>query len=129
MTTAAIRAMDLSGERAVLGGVLLGGVTVFRTLGVPTSAFFSESHRAIHRAMLRLVDRGDALDTITVQNELARANELDVAGGPAALALLVEEGSIAVNAPSYARIIAEHAQRREDHAPPPPPPRAPRARG
>src|SRR2546428_1772933 len=113
MTTATIPAMDLNAERAALGGVLLGGVTVFRTLGVPTSAFFSESHRAIHRAMLRLVDRGDALDAIIVQNELARANELDVAGGPAALALLPGEGSIAVNAQSYARIIAEHAQRRE----------------
>src|SRR2546428_5458869 len=124
MTTATIPAMNLEAERAALGGVLLGGVTVFRALGVPTSAFFPESHRAIHRAMLRLVDRGDALDTITVQNELARANELDVAGGPAALALLVEEGPIAVNAPSYARIIAEHAQRREYDAPPPRPPGA-----
>src|SRR5437867_5434814 len=113
MTTATISAMDLNAERAALGGVLLGGVTVFRALGLPTSAFFPESHRAIHRAMLRLVDRGDALDAITVQSELARANELDLAGGPAALALLLEDGSIAVNVPSYARIIAEQAQLRE----------------
>src|SRR2546428_10103581 len=95
VTTATISAMDLNAERAALGGVLLGGVTVLRALGLPTSAFFPESHRAIHRAMIRLVDRCDALDALPVQSQLPRANELHFAGGPGALALPRSRGAIA----------------------------------
>jgi hypothetical protein len=113
VTTATVPAMDLGAERAALGGVLLGGVSVLRAIGLAESAFYLDRHRAIFRAMHQLAERGEAVDTITVQAELARMTELDLAGGPAALALLETEGSIAVNVPSYARIIADLAQRRE----------------
>jgi AAA domain/DnaB-like helicase N terminal domain len=105
--------MDLDAERAALGGVLCGGVKVLRALGLPAVAFYTESHRAIYRAMLRLADRGEAVDVVTVQSELMRVDEIGLANGSAGLALLLEQGSIAVNVPSYARIIAEHAQTRE----------------
>jgi hypothetical protein len=113
MTHATIPSMDLAAEAATLGGVLLSGADVLRGLALPTEAFYTDSHRCIYRAMLRLVERRERVDVITVQAELARVNELDLAGGAAALAHLLEEGSIAVNVPSYARIIATHAQDRE----------------
>ncbi len=113
MTHSAVPAMDLDAERAALGAVLLGGIPVFRALGLSPVTFYTESHRAIHRAMRRLVDRGESPDHITVAAELARVDDLELAGGPAQIALLLEQGATAVYATSYARIIAEHAQRRE----------------
>src|SRR5262245_15510856 len=110
---AMIPAMDLQAERAALGGVLLGGAAVLRMIALPDIAFSLDKHRAIYRAIRRLDERGEKIDIITVNAELARVNDVELVGGAAALALLVEAGSIAVNVPSYARIIAEHAQRRE----------------
>src|SRR5262245_14936719 len=64
--------------------------------------------------MRRLHERGEALDLITVHHELERApDDLRLAGGPAALALLSEHASIAPNVRSYAAIVREQAQRRE----------------
>lgn len=105
---------DLDAERAVLGAVLIEGAGALGKLAALSPAvFYAESHRAIHRAMVRLRDRGDGVDTLTVRAELDRAHELETAGGPAALALLVEHASIAPHLPSYVKIIHDHAQRRE----------------
>lgn len=104
---------DLDAERAVLGCVLLEGAATLRKIGASSAVFYAESHRTIHRAMVRLRDRGDGVDTLTVRAELERAHELEIAGGPATLALLVEHASIAPNLPTYVKIIADHAMRRE----------------
>jgi hypothetical protein len=117
MQATAPQLCDLDAERAVVGAVLLEGNAALRKLvGLHTEVFYTEGHRAIFRAALALHGRGEALDVLTVRVELERAHELDVAGGPAALALLLEHAAITPNLPSYAAIICEHAQRREYNA-------------
>jgi AAA domain-containing protein/DnaB helicase-like protein len=112
-----IQPHDLDAEIAALGAVLHGGAAVLRALGgLPDYALYKEGHRAIYNAMRRLTARGEPVDVITVQAELVRVDELGLAGGPAALALLLEQGSIAAYAPKYARIIADHAKTREYNA-------------
>ncbi|RPH74982.1 MAG: replicative DNA helicase, partial [Candidatus Rokuibacteriota bacterium] len=94
---------NLDAERAVLGAVLLEGrealprvVEVLRP-----SDFYTEAHRAIYHSMLNLFDRGAPVDLLTLQEELRRTDQLPLVGGPAALALLVEQGSVAADLTNY----------------------------
>ncbi len=106
---------NLDAERAVLGAVLLEGrETLPRVIEVLRATdFYTEAHRAIYEGMLRLFDHGEPVDVLTLQEELRRTEQLEFAGGPAALALLVEQASIAAHLHSYAQIVRDMAVLRE----------------
>jgi replicative DNA helicase len=106
---------NLDAERAVLGAMLLEGRE-----GLPRVIeilrphdFYTEAHRAMFETMLRLFDRSEPVDLITLSEELRRSDQLDFVGGPAALALLVEQASIAAHLMSYATIVRDMAVLRE----------------
>src|SRR5947208_1870965 len=106
---------NLDAERAVLGAILLEGrealprvVEVLRD-----SDYYTEAHRSIYRAMLNLFDRGEPVDLLTLQEELRRTDQLPLVGGPAALALLVEQGSVAAYLTAYTAIVRDMAVLRE----------------
>src|SRR5437867_8292600 len=63
--------------------------------------------------MLRLFDRGEPVDLITLSEELRRTDQLEFVGGAAALALLVEQASVAVHLMAYAQIVRDMAVLRE----------------
>jgi replicative DNA helicase len=104
---------NLEAEEAVLGAVLSAG----RLLGevaalLEEGDFYRPAHRAIWRALLRLADRGQPTDPVTVLGELDDSGELaDVGGGPF-LHTLVEAVPTVANAAHYARLVAETARRR-----------------
>jgi hypothetical protein len=100
-------------EEAALGAVLASGRLLAEVAGLLEEAdFYRPAHRTIWRAMLRLADRGEPTDPITVLGELEQAGELaDVGGGPF-LHTLVEAVPTVANAAHYARLVAEAARRR-----------------
>src|SRR5213083_1320136 len=106
---------NLDAERAVLGAILLEGrETLPRVIEVlRPSDFYTEAHRVMYATMLRLFDRGEPVDLITLSEELRRAEQLEFVGGPAALALLVEQASIAAHLIAYAQIVRDMAVLRE----------------
>src|SRR5919197_4105144 len=106
---------NLDAERAVLGAILLEGrETLPRVIEVlRPSDFYTEAHRAAYATMLHLFDRGEPVDLITLSEELRRTDQLEFVGGPAALALLVEQASIAAHLVSYANIVRDMAVLRE----------------
>jgi replicative DNA helicase len=106
---------NLDAERAVLGAVLLEGrETLPRVIEVLRSTdYYTEAHRTIYGTMLRLFDRGEPVDLITLSEELRRTERLEAVGGPAALALLVEHASIAAHLGAYASIVRDMAVLRE----------------
>src|SRR5438132_3290302 len=67
----------------------------------------------MYATMLRLFDRGEPVDLITLSEELRRADQLEFVGGAAALALLVEQASIAAHLIAYAQIVRDMAVLRE----------------
>ena len=106
---------NLDAERAVLGAILLEGrETLPRVIEIlkPTD-FYTDAHRRTFEAMLRLFDRSQPVDLITLAEELRRTNDMDLIGGHAALALLVEQASIAAHLMSYAVIVRDMATLRE----------------
>jgi replicative DNA helicase len=106
---------NLDAERAVLGAVLLEGREALPRVieALRPSDFYTEGHRAVYETMLRLFDRGEPVDLITLQEELRRTDQLEFTGGPAALALLVEQGSVAAYLNAYAGIVRDMAVLRE----------------
>jgi replicative DNA helicase len=100
-------------EEAVLGAVLTAGRLLDEVAAVLEEAdFYRPAHRAIWRAVLRLADRNQPTDPVTVLGELDHSGELaDVGGGPF-LHTLVEAVPTVANASHYAQLVAETARRR-----------------
>jgi len=106
---------NLDAERAVLGAILLEGrETLPRVIELlKPSDFYTEAHRLTYQGMLALFNRSEPVDVLTLTEELRRSDQLEIAGGPAALALLVEQGSISAYLNSYASIVRDMAVLRE----------------
>jgi replicative DNA helicase len=104
---------NLEAEEAVLGAVLAAGRLLAEVAAVLEEAdFYRPAHRAIWRAVLRLADRGQPTDPVTVLGELDHSGELaDVGGGPF-LHTLVQAVPTVANASHYAQLVAETAHRR-----------------
>ncbi len=101
---------NLEAERSVLGAILLHN-DAFNLAAEVIDApdFFRDAHRRIFEKMVRLAERGDAIDLVTLKEELGRAGELDAVGGPAYIAALVDGVPRSTNVEHYARIIKEKA--------------------
>jgi replicative DNA helicase len=104
---------NLEAEEAVLGAVLAAGRLLAEVAALLEEGdFYRPAHRTIWRAVLRLADRREPTDPVTVLGELERAGELaDVGGGPF-LHTLVEAVPTVANAGYYARLVADTARRR-----------------
>jgi replicative DNA helicase len=104
---------NLEAEEAVLGAILASGRLLGEVAALLEEAdFYRPAHRTIWRALLRLADRGQPPDPVTVLGELADSGELaDVGGGPF-LHTLVEGVPTVANAAHYARLVADTARRR-----------------
>jgi len=99
---------NLEAERSVLGAILLHNDAFNLAAEVIDSAdFFRDAHRRIFDKMVKLADRGDAIDLVTLKEELGRSGELDEIGGPAYIAALVDGVPRSTNIEHYARIIKE----------------------
>src|SRR5881409_2302195 len=101
---------NLEAERSVLGAVLLHN-DAFNLAAevIDSSDFFRDAHRRIFDKMVKLADRGDAIDLVTLKEELGRSSELDEVGGPAYITALVDGVPRSTNVEYYARIIKEKA--------------------
>ncbi len=71
--------------------------------------FYRDAHRRIFDRMVTLSERSEAIDFITLKEELSRGGELDAVGGPAYVASLVDGVPRATNVEYYAKIVKEKA--------------------
>jgi replicative DNA helicase len=65
---------NLEAERSVLGAILLHN-DAFNTAAevIDASDFFRDAHRRIFDRMVKLAERGDAIDLVTLKEELTRS--------------------------------------------------------
>ena len=105
---------SLEAERAVLGAILLEPALLPRAIEllIPEE-FYKEAHRKIFGAMIRLFERGEPADAITVTETLRREGVFEEIGGHTLLAMLQEEGTVATQFTAYTGIVREKALLRE----------------
>ena len=99
---------NLEAERSVLGAILIHNDAFNMAAQVIDAAdFYRDAHRRIFNRMVALSERGQAIDYVTLKEELARNAELDDVGGPAYVASLSDGVPRATNVEYYARIVKE----------------------
>jgi replicative DNA helicase len=97
-------------EQAVLGAMLLDQDAALKAAELlDDTMFYREGNRILYRAMVALTERGDAIDPVTLRDELSRRGELDRAGGMDYLATLVEVVPTAAHVEHHARIVRDKA--------------------
>src|ERR687894_1397586 len=97
---------DLDAERAVIGAMLVSETAVAAVAErLAAEDFYSEVHRIIYGAMMRLYSRGDPIDQLTLTNELRSVNEFERVGGRPYVFQIVESVPTAANAGRYAEIV------------------------
>src|SRR5258708_24924181 len=97
-------------EKSVLGAILIHNEAFNHAAELIDSRdFFRDAHRRIFDKMVSLSERNDAIDFVTLKEELARSGELEEVGGPAYIASLADGVPRRANAEHYARIVKEKA--------------------
>ncbi len=97
---------DLDAERAVIGAMLVSEpavAVISETL--EAGDFYSETHRVLYGAMMRLAAKGEPIDQLTLSDELRSVGEFDRVGGRQYVFRLVESVPTAANAGRYAEIV------------------------
>ncbi|MBM3819602.1 MAG: replicative DNA helicase [Acidimicrobiia bacterium] len=101
---------NLEAERSVLGAILVHNDAFNLAAQVIDSRdFYRDAHRRIFDKMVALNERGQAIDFVTLKEELARGGDLDEVGGPAYVASLADGVPRATNVEYYSRIVKEKA--------------------
>jgi len=101
---------NLDAERSVLGAILLDNPALDIAMKkLKPEDFFLDQHRRVFLQMIALAEAQQAIDLVTLTDQLHRSGELEAAGGAAYLAQLVDGVPRVTNLEHYARIVKEKA--------------------
>jgi replicative DNA helicase len=101
---------NLDAERSVLGAILLDNNALNTAIeNLRAEDFFLDQHRRVFNQMVALGESQQAIDLITLSEELHRHGELEAAGGAPYLASLADGMPRVSNVEHYARIVKEKA--------------------
>jgi replicative DNA helicase len=99
---------SLEAERAVLGAILLDNRLYDQAAELLTDGdFHSEAHRKIFVRMEELSSSARAIDSVTLREALQKENDLELVGGAAYIASLIDGVPRISNLAQYARIVKE----------------------
>jgi replicative DNA helicase len=97
---------DNDAEEAVIGSLLIDGSSIHKVAAVLQPAdFYSERNSLIYGACFSLYERDEAIDQITVAQELDRQGKLESCGGAANLSHLIAICPTSLDIEHYARIV------------------------
>src|SRR5690606_30812294 len=101
---------NLEAEQAVIGAILLEA-DAFSTAAerLTPADFYRTNHQVIFEAMLKLFEKGEPIDLVSVTTHLMNEKKLDVAGGVPYLTELTESVPTAANIDYYSKIVEEKA--------------------
>lgn len=100
-------------EEALLGAVLINNDALIEASAIiKVDDLFFLRNQYVFEAMLRLDERHDIIDILTISEELKNQGRLDAIGGRSYLTYLLSESATAMHAEVYAGIVARTATRR-----------------
>lgn len=105
---------SLEAEMALLGSMILDPQVVSDVVTIinKPADFYTEAHAAIYSAIVTIYDTHQSGDLVQIQDYLRTQGVLEQVGGDQYLLQLAYSVPSAVNAPRYARIVAEKAKLR-----------------
>ncbi len=105
---------NIEAEQSLLGALLIDKDAIIRISEIlhPASFYRTEQHGAIFEAVQSLFERREPIDLVTVTEELKRRGFYDKIGGSAYLVSLVNIVPTSAHIEQYAKIIKDHALRR-----------------
>jgi len=112
VTTSVDRSLphNLEAERCVLGAILIHSDAFNQAAELITpDDFYRDAHRRVFDKMIALNERAEAIDLVTLKDELGRSGDLDAVGGPAYISGLVDGVPRSTHVEYYARIVKEKA--------------------
>ena len=97
---------DIDAEEAVIGSLLIDGTAIYKIASFLNQPdFYSERNQWIYGACLSLSQRDEAINQITVAQELDRQNKLEASGGAAYLSHLISIVPTSLDIEHYAQIV------------------------
>jgi replicative DNA helicase len=104
---------NIEAEEAVLGAILIDPDAIIRIAAfLRAEDFYREKHTWIYDAVLALHERREAVDFLTVCDELERQGQLAEVGGAGFITTLINAVPTSIHAEHYARIVERTATRR-----------------
>jgi replicative DNA helicase len=110
--TAHVPPQNLEAEESVLGAMMVseGAIApVILDIRLGDEDFYRERHRLVFRAIKRLYERGEPVDSISVAEYLTQNGELAEAGGREVVTQLPSSVPAPGNARHYAQIVKQNA--------------------
>ncbi len=104
---------NIEAEVATLGSILLDAPAIVRVVDyVRPDDFYRRVHGLIFEAVLKLWDRGESIDLITLTNELQSGGQLEKVGGASYISSLTTAVPTSANVEYYAQIVQQTSMRR-----------------
>jgi len=97
---------DIDAEEAVIGSLLIDGSAIYKIATfLQPSDFYGEQNQWLYAACMSLYERNEAVNQITVAQELDRQGRLEPCGGAAYLSHLISICPTSLDVEHYARIV------------------------
>ena len=101
---------SVEAEQSVLGAMLIEKEAIIKVMEILNPEdFYRESHRVIYQAALSLANRSEAVDIITITEQLRKDDKLEAVGGISYVTSLANAIPTAANVGHHARIVEEKA--------------------
>lgn len=101
---------NIEAEQAVLGSIFLDAESIIEAMEyIETKDFYRRSHQLIFETMLNLNNRSEAIDVITVKDQLENQKLVEDVGGLSYLSELALAVPTAANIVYYAKIVEQKA--------------------
>ncbi len=99
---------SLESEQSTLGALLMDRDAVARAVEIISADdFYRELHKKIFKVILKLFDKGEPIDIVTVAEELRRVGQLEDVGGSEYLSALIEACPSSANVEAYGKVVQE----------------------
>jgi replicative DNA helicase len=101
---------NVEAEQSVLGSLFIDPDAIIKVASfLRPEDFYRETHQRIYRSILELHDRRQPADFVTVVDDLARRQDIDLVGGPAYLTSLINMVPTSIHVEYYGHIVERTA--------------------
>lgn len=99
---------NIEAERSVLGSILMDNDMLMDAREfVESDDFYRQAHKLIYQAMINLSDKSEAIDPLTLSDQLEKSNQLENVGGISYLTELAVATPTPENVGQYAKMIKD----------------------